>query len=643
MFAKVFARFSARRNSRSSGLTGLSPAVPVRPAWPQEKRKAFDVKLNLPPEAPRFRDWHVERKNVIAEACYRLGVGSSVATSEESRMVGLAGPSGAGKSVAASMVIAREDVRTSFQEGVLWLQAGKRAKDHLPELMFRLACMVYETVMQKECRPPRSAGPKSDPENGVSYILEVMDLSSRRFLVVVDDVWDVEVLEELERAGMWVLYTSRQHDLLPEAPLRLDQVLKEEAEMVLRRAADLDDDAHLPKAVDRLMEGCEFAARDLAFVGRWGVVRHRNDDRNWQVALERIAEAQKGSEGGHLLSWRAAVLRAGLEELARANPQAKELYLSLGVIPQGLSFPPEVATVLLHGSDWSAEASKAVRKVTATLERWSILTLQGDGRFRVDREHANFVQDRLSAYPCIRGKALLRWQKYISSVRALLAFSSASLVEIWAMLALGEEDEAIYDATLGALDPSDAERPTALRNAAAFHWSREEWLKACIELSQLLDIQEACVDGNAVDLATTLHNLGVCSGEAGKTQEAINLLHRALAIRSKSLGNDHPDLVTTLNKLGVCVYRAGRWTDAEESFRQALEIREKRLGGDHRDVATTLDDLGVCVYMAGRAGDAKKLFRRALAMKDKTVGASLSAVDREPDAAVTDTPSGQAS
>lgn len=254
-------------------------------------------RVKTPSGAPRIRDWHVERKAIVGQSCVRLGIGNStVATSsEEPRMVGLAGPSGAGKSTVAAMVVAREDVRASFHKGVLWLHVGQGAKNRLLELTNRLAAMVYETVLMKMCRPPRPASVGIDPEDGVAYIREVVDVSSRRFLVVADDVWEVEVLEALKKAGLWVLYTTREGSLLPEAPpLRLDEVLKEEAELVLRRAADLDDDADLPKAAYDLMTQCKYGVMYLAFVGRWSDVRGRgmSEGKAWRAVLSRIVEAQ---------------------------------------------------------------------------------------------------------------------------------------------------------------------------------------------------------------------------------------------------------------------------------------------------------------------------------------------------------------
>ncbi|CAN0209411.1 unnamed protein product, partial [Ectocarpus fasciculatus] len=344
--------------------------------------------MKIPSGAPRILDWYVKRPAVVSEACGRLGIGNSTSvSSDEPRMVGLAGPSGVGKSTAAAMVVGRADVRAHFHKGVL-------------------------------C--------ENDPEDGAAYIREVVGENSRHFLVVADDVWEKEVLEELKRAGvMWVLYTTRQDTLLPEqAPQRLDEMLPNEAELVLRRAADLDDNARLPEAAYDLINRCEFVVLDLVMVGRWGLVRGRRDEKAWRMALNRIVEAQKGGGDEKALSWRAAVLRAGLEELASDNPQNKELYISLAVVPKGLSFPSEAAAVLLYGDDLSAQDLAAAEGVMATLERWSILTVEDGGLHRIHDEHAEFIQARLAANQDARVTALYRWRGFASGVRALFAFSS---------------------------------------------------------------------------------------------------------------------------------------------------------------------------------------------------------------------------
>ncbi len=372
--------------------------------------------MSIPTRAPRIQDWYVPRDEVVREACRRLGIYSSKSVTvaveadddsggvaaaaaaataaaaaaadkpEEPRVVGLAGPAGCGKSTAAAMVVAREDVRGYFHEGVVWLPVGGRgAKDRIPQLMLRLANLVYDTLVKKSsgssAPPPRKPCVAADRQNGLAYILGALShLASsggggsdgaqrRRFLIVADDVYEPEVLEELKGIGACVLFTTTRSpsgmrygdpgkaggggvdggaeegsdvDLL-----RLDRIGDREGEVVLRRACGLDDDVELPRPAHDFIKSYGSVVMDITYVGRWGVVRGTADEKAWDTVLNRIfVEGTENGEGGAgggeerwtRRRWHTAVLLAGLTDLGRVNDKAKDLYLYLGVLPRGLSF-----------------------------------------------------------------------------------------------------------------------------------------------------------------------------------------------------------------------------------------------------------------------------------------------------------------
>lgn len=217
------------------------------------------------------------------------------------------------------------------------------------------------------------------------------------------------------------------------------------------------------------------------------------------MVLDRIV-AQKGGEGEQQQqprSWRAAVLRAGLNELACDDPQNKELYFSLAVIPKGLAFPLEVAAVLLYGDDLSAGDLEAAKGVAATLERWSILTLEERGEYRVHDEFADFVRGRFAANADVRDRVLPRWRRYISTVPALLTFSGVWLVEIWkeyAQIAGEDVPPRPFDAALETMDPLSTDRSIAIVRAGSFHSVREESVEAFAKFFGLLAELETSAD-----------------------------------------------------------------------------------------------------------------------------------------------------
>ncbi len=281
----------------------------------------------IPFRAPLIPGWHVERRAEVVQACDHLHITSFSA--RIATVVGLAGPRGAGKSTVASMVIAREDVRESFPKGVLWLPVGKAARDRLPSLMLDLARMVHEAVLSNSCRPPRTAG--GSTEDGVAYITEMVAEGRECLLVVADDVWEVEVLQELKRVGASILFTTRQGSLLPDTPVvQVHEIVKGEAEMVLRRAAGLDETAVLPNDAYELMrrlavlpEGLTFTSEVAAALLYDGVLPAQ-DREDLEVAEEAAAILERWSilareDGGNyrVCSAYSDIIRGCLSETTR--------------------------------------------------------------------------------------------------------------------------------------------------------------------------------------------------------------------------------------------------------------------------------------------------------------------------------------
>lgn len=305
------------------------------------------------------------------------------------------------------------------------------------------------------------------------------------------------------------------------------------------------------------------------------------------------------------------MLRAGLEELACDNPQNKELYLSLAVLPKRLSFCVEDAAVL-YGVDLSAKDLEATGGVVATLERMSILTLEGSGKFRVHDDHIDFVRERFATNPETRDRALPRWRGYISTLATLLIRPVEELVKLWVAVELVEGKGAEprpYDAALGAMDVSSPDRPTALHAATLFHGRRGGFAEAYSKTSQLLAIKENAVNRNTLDVAHVLHSLGGCAVNAGRAQEAEEMFRQAKAVLGEQLGPDHPLVARSLHCLGLCASAEGRSEEAEGLLRRALATRVDKLGANHADVGRTLHALGACVSSAGRAEEAEELLR----------------------------------
>jgi serine/threonine protein kinase/tetratricopeptide (TPR) repeat protein len=139
-------------------------------------------------------------------------------------------------------------------------------------------------------------------------------------------------------------------------------------------------------------------------------------------------------------------------------------------------------------------------------------------------------------------------------------------------------------------------------------------------------LEQALASGNAafhedhVDVAQTLHDLGVVLADKGDYAFAAQRLEEALAMRRRLFGYDHADVAVTLSELGRVYQDLGLNQRAEPLQREALRIRRTVLGEDHRETAVSLSDLASVLRLNGDLAGAEALLTRCLEMNRKTRG-----------------------
>jgi serine/threonine protein kinase/tetratricopeptide (TPR) repeat protein len=139
-------------------------------------------------------------------------------------------------------------------------------------------------------------------------------------------------------------------------------------------------------------------------------------------------------------------------------------------------------------------------------------------------------------------------------------------------------------------------------------------------LEQALASGNVALHGDHVDVAQTLHDLGVVLADKGDYAAAAPRLEQALAMRRRLLGNDHADVAVTLSELGRVYQDLGLNQRAEPLQREALRIRRTVLGEDHRETAVSLSDLASVLRLNGDLAEAEALLTRCLEMNRKTRG-----------------------
>jgi tetratricopeptide (TPR) repeat protein len=96
------------------------------------------------------------------------------------------------------------------------------------------------------------------------------------------------------------------------------------------------------------------------------------------------------------------------------------------------------------------------------------------------------------------------------------------------------------------------------------------------------------------------NDLALVLARAGRLEEAVALLRRALASYARILGREHPNTIAVANNLGSLLVRGPELDEGEALLSETLESRRRLLGDEHPDVARTLSQLG---HVARRRGD----------------------------------------
>ncbi|MBX2862021.1 MAG: tetratricopeptide repeat protein, partial [Leptolyngbyaceae cyanobacterium MAG.088] len=139
-------------------------------------------------------------------------------------------------------------------------------------------------------------------------------------------------------------------------------------------------------------------------------------------------------------------------------------------------------------------------------------------------------------------------------------------------------------------------------------------------LQQAHQLYQELLEGDYLDMVTSLHNLAVLYKHQGRYSEAEPLYQGALAMNKRLLGDEHPDVATSLNNLATLYYNQGRYSEAEPLYQDALAMSKRLLGDEHPDVAINLNNLATLYYEQGRYSEAKPLYQDALAMRKHLLG-----------------------
>lgn len=181
--------------------------------WGQRSINSFLQSLRPPPvpasasvpiTAMRLPSTFVERPSITAEVLGKL-------TGEGNPIHALVGIGGCGKSSLASSIVACPDILRHFRDGVFWVSVGHGGKHQLHALLQGLAREVGAAPGDWHGGMPPQF---NDLEDVVRHLASFS--KGRSYLLVLDNVWEPEVVRAARRTGFSLLVTTRDQSTLDD-------------------------------------------------------------------------------------------------------------------------------------------------------------------------------------------------------------------------------------------------------------------------------------------------------------------------------------------------------------------------------------------------------------------------------------------
>ena len=138
-------------------------------------------------------------------------------------------------------------------------------------------------------------------------------------------------------------------------------------------------------------------------------------------------------------------------------------------------------------------------------------------------------------------------------------------------------------------------------------------LPAALEsFHEALDLQMDALGDEHLEVAKTLHNIGVCHRHSDEWDEALTYYRKAVAVFEKVQGKNHLDTARTLHNIGGVYRRKKMYREAMSCFKEVLRIRRKNLGDDHASVSIALVSIAAVLRRSGRKEEANKFYAAAV-------------------------------
>ena len=296
---------------------------------------------------------------------------------------------GVGNTVLAVAVVQDRAIRIAFPDGIVWLTLGQTPD--LPSLQRRLLAWV---------------APDAVPPTEIQAGRDALDtaLKSRRWLIVLDDVWRPADLRAFEVADTpsRLLITTRDEGIVRASvavPHIVEELTEPAARAFLAEAVGLAERDLPPAAADVIRE-CGQLPLALALAGA-PLSRSPKDESRWHRMLAALVKAdheQLSHEFDYPYPHALEAIQASVDFL---QPQDRAAYLQLAIFPDDTPIPLPPLEKL-----WGVADMRLDHRVDLFVDR-ALARRQDDGSILLHDLQGDFVRKRCPDVPATH-ETLLR-------------------------------------------------------------------------------------------------------------------------------------------------------------------------------------------------------------------------------------------
>jgi hypothetical protein len=596
--------------------SGNVPTPSIVPLPPQPFSYPGTPSTELSPELFRRLPQHYHPQSRITSALAAILLQPFLPR----EIAGLDGPCGCGKTTTALAVALSPSVQRKFCGRVFFLSVG-RGCGHQPLrlllLLQILADQLYRVAFAPQgCSPPGNKLCLQRPcrfqsvDQALNWISEAVSSVSGprdeflRCLVVLDDVWELQVIKALWQTQCVLLVTTPLRDRLRGigaewVSMPLSPGEAEAAAIASAASATYETvPKSLPQAMD-LQVSPLVLCQLVAVAARLGLGWNEVQPKLAQAGiLARATSSSLDVSTPHLLVTTASAMVALDAVRADVDP---DLYYALSVLPQGFRVPSSVLGIVWGKGDDSHTVAGIIQALVSVLllRCDSSITEGGVSYYYAHEAHELLLRAKASQAPSITLLAQQRLKDYLSSLPALMNSAGGVLQDSYG----GNSRYALLDSLWKGIGSSlDAEAP---RYLSALNLIRRN---DCVVDNVRLAIMSATV-------ADALAATGSCGHSSACVGPLADLKSPRESVEGTALKEYERAATLLKHSLDSAPHSPGR-KDGENGTEEIVGQQDGQTRASQRHfyskLASMWSGLAEAMAKAGNTAYARQLFQRAV-------------------------------